>query len=240
MNVPFFSRFSVASSPLVRQVFLTFCARIPGRLGYTKAGLSRGETMAPNPGLRPGRWRNASRPLTRPPVEGSHRSITQRRVGLPPAYSGRENGRGKAGTCRAGTMDTRVSLLQRLRTQDDGRWWKELDDLYRPFIRGVCLRRDPTLGDEADDLAQEVLTVVIRKLATFEWQQVGSFRAWLRAITWNVLKAHWDARQRRPHLLQGGSALAQLEDPHSELSRLWDQEHNQHVAQRLLERVAPD
>jgi RNA polymerase sigma-70 factor (ECF subfamily) len=137
-------------------------------------------------------------------------------------------------------MDTRVSLLQRLRTQDDGRSWKELDDLYRPFIRGFCLRRDPTLRDEADDLAQEVLTVVIRKLATFEWQQVGSFRAWLRAITWNVLKAHWDARQRRPHLLQGGSALAQLEDPHSELSRLWDQEHNQHVAQRLLERVAPD
>lgn len=138
-------------------------------------------------------------------------------------------------------INTSVSLLQRLRAdRGDGQPWIELDELYRPFVLGFCLRRDPSLRDEADDLAQEVMAVVIRKLATFEWQQVGSFRAWLRTITWNVLKAHWEARQRRPHLLPDGSALAQLEDPHSELSRLWDQEHQQHVVQRLLERVTPD
>ena len=31
-------------------------------------------------------------------------------------------------------LNTRVSLLERVRTQDDARSWKELDDLYRPFI----------------------------------------------------------------------------------------------------------
>lgn len=139
-------------------------------------------------------------------------------------------------------LPTKVSLLERVRTQCDARSWQELDDLYRPFILR-CLRQDDTLGHEAEDLAQEVLAVVVRELPAFARERAGSFRAWLRAITLNRLKVFWAARQRRPHRLEDGahgSVLAQLKDPNSELSRLWDQEHNQHVVQRLLERIAPD
>lgn len=140
-------------------------------------------------------------------------------------------------------MNTSVSLLERLRTRADDRSWQELDELYRPFILR-CLRRDPTLHDEANDIAQEVLAVVFRELPAFERQRNGSFRAWLRTITWNRLKTFWDARRRQqPGQREDGahgSALAQLEDPNSELSRLWDQEHNQHLVQRLLERITPD
>ena len=139
-------------------------------------------------------------------------------------------------------MNTKVSLLERLRSRPDQQAWQLLDDLYRPFILH-CLRRDPTLHDEADDLAQEVMAVVVRELPTFERQRTGSFRAWLRTVTFHRLKAFWQARQRRPHLLGDqapGSVLAQLEDAHSELSRLWDQEHNAHVVRRLLERITPD
>jgi RNA polymerase sigma-70 factor (ECF subfamily) len=34
--------------------------------------------------------------------------------------------------------------------------------------------------------------------------------------------------------------LDQLEDPNSDLSRLWDQEHDQHVVRRLLDLIEPD
>jgi RNA polymerase sigma-70 factor (ECF subfamily) len=34
--------------------------------------------------------------------------------------------------------------------------------------------------------------------------------------------------------------LDQLEDPSSDLSRRWDQEHDRHVLERLLELIEPD
>jgi RNA polymerase sigma-70 factor (ECF subfamily) len=33
--------------------------------------------------------------------------------------------------------------------------------------------------------------------------------------------------------------LSQLEDPHSELSQLWDREHDRHLVQRLLAMIEP-
>jgi RNA polymerase sigma-70 factor, ECF subfamily len=47
------------------------------------------------------------------------------------------------------------------------------------------LARVPGLGDEADDLAQEVFVVVIREIPRFQRQREGSFRAWLRQVTVN-------------------------------------------------------
>ena len=136
---------------------------------------------------------------------------------------------------------TSVSLLEKLRTQPDEAAWRWLDDLYRPLIRRWLLR-DPTLRYEAEDLVQEVLAVVVRELPHFQHERAGSFRSWLRTITWNRLQAFWQVRQRRPRLLgsdSGGSFMSQLEDPHSALSRQWDEEHDRHVVRRLMELVEP-
>ncbi len=50
-------------------------------------------------------------------------------------------------------------------------------------------------------------------------------------------------RSRRANPLATGdyeSLLDQLEDPDSNLSRAWDEEHDQHVARRLLELIEPE
>ena len=51
-------------------------------------------------------------------------------------------------------------------------------------------------------------------------------------------------RQLRGDRRAGGSDFAkvldQLADPDSQLSRLWDQEHDRHVARRLLELIEPE
>jgi RNA polymerase sigma factor (sigma-70 family) len=139
-------------------------------------------------------------------------------------------------------METSVSLLERLRAApDDEAAWRRLDDLYRPLLLR-WLRRDPRLGGEAEDLAQEVMHVLVRELPGFHRQRNGSFRRWLRTVTAHRVQAHHRARQGRPAAL--GSPLeecplAQLADPHSELSRLWDQEHDRHVLRRLLELIEP-
>jgi hypothetical protein len=41
--------------------------------------------------------------------------------------------------------------------------WRRLDDLYRPLI-GRWLLRDPSLREEADDVIQEVMDVLVREL----------------------------------------------------------------------------
>jgi RNA polymerase sigma-70 factor (ECF subfamily) len=138
-------------------------------------------------------------------------------------------------------METSASLLERLRSTRDEAAWRRLDDLYRPLVR-CWLLRDPSLRDEADDLVQEVMSVLVRELPRFQRRRTGSFRRWLRTITGHRLAAHYRSRQKRPLVLGGAPQdcpLAQLADPHSELSRLWDEEHDRHVLCRLMELIAP-
>jgi RNA polymerase sigma-70 factor (ECF subfamily) len=136
---------------------------------------------------------------------------------------------------------TSLSLLDRLKRQPTPVDWQRLLDLYQPLI-GRWLARVPGLGDEARDLCQEVLVVVHQELAGFERRREGAFRAWLRAITVNQVRSF--CRARRPLAGLGGDGtedfLARLEDPHSDLSRQWDEDHDRHVLDRLLRLVEPD
>jgi RNA polymerase sigma-70 factor (ECF subfamily) len=138
-------------------------------------------------------------------------------------------------------METSPSLLERLRTGRDEAAWRRLHDLYYPLIRG-WLRGDPGLGDEADDVAQDVMTVLVRELPGFQRQRTGSFRRWLRDVTVHRLLAHQRSRRNRPHALGAPleeSPLAQLADPGSELSRQWDEAHDRYVLRRLMDLIEP-
>jgi RNA polymerase sigma-70 factor (ECF subfamily) len=119
-------------------------------------------------------------------------------------------------------METSASLLERLRSSPDEAAWRRLDDLYRPLIRR-WLSRDPGLGEENEDIVQEVMEVLVRELPGFQRQRTGSFRRWLRTVTAHRLAAHYRARRNRPRALGAPaeeSPLTQLADPNSELSRL--------------------
>jgi RNA polymerase sigma-70 factor (ECF subfamily) len=138
--------------------------------------------------------------------------------------------------------ETSLSLLHRLRhsPQDDG--WSRLADLYTPLIR-TWLRRYDVQESDAHDLVQEVLLAVSKDLRTFEHHgQPGAFRGWLKAILINRLRKFWRARDRQPQA-RGDSdieaKLAQLDDPASELSQIWNREHDQYVLRQLLALAEP-
>lgn len=138
-------------------------------------------------------------------------------------------------------METSVSLLERLRNAPDEASWRRLDEIYRPLIRKWLLR-DQGLGAEAEDIVQDVMHVLVRELPGFQRQRMGSFRRWLRTITAHRVLAHYRARKDRPQALGAPleeCPLAQLGDPNSELSQLWDQEHDRYVLRRLMELVEP-
>lgn len=139
---------------------------------------------------------------------------------------------------------TPVSLLERLKTAaPDSEDWRRLNDIYLPMIRKWLARVPGMQPDDVSDLAQEVLVVVFKELPKFERQREGSFRAWLRCVKVNRVRAHWKERRRQPSAAGGdatGNFLAQLEDPDSELAREWDCQHNQAVFKQLLAIVKPD
>src|SRR6516165_11093870 len=121
---------------------------------------------------------------------------------------------------------TSVSLLDRLKAaRPDASDWNRLQGIYLPLI-SRWLGRVPGLGDEADDLSQEVFVVVVRELPRFQRRREGSFRAWLRRVTVNKIRAHLRRQHRQPVARQDltDEFLDRLEAPGGELAQEWDKE----------------
>lgn len=138
--------------------------------------------------------------------------------------------------------ETSLSLLNRLRCSPESESWDRLVELYAPLVR-AWLRRYDVQDSDADDLLQEVLLAVSKDLGKFEHRgQPGAFRGWLKAIMVNRLRKFWRARDRRPQA-RGNSdidaRLAQLDDPASEMSQIWNREHDQYVLRQLLAVAEP-
>ncbi len=137
---------------------------------------------------------------------------------------------------------TSFSLLDRLKTaRADDPDWSRLQGIYLALIVG-WLRRVPGLRDDAEDLAQEVLVILVREIPRFDRRREGSFRAWLRQITVEPDPDLAQAAGRRPAPIVDpmDGFLDQLADPVGDLAREWDREHDAHVVQKLLAAVKPD
>jgi RNA polymerase sigma-70 factor (ECF subfamily) len=138
--------------------------------------------------------------------------------------------------------ETSLSLLNRLRGSSDSETWDRLFGLYAPLLK-AWLRKYDVQDSDADDLVQEVLMAVAKDVMSFDHNgRPGAFRTWLRSILVNRLRNFWRARGRRPQV-RGDSdierRLAQLEDPASEMSQLWNRQHDRHVARQLLALTEP-
>jgi RNA polymerase sigma-70 factor (ECF subfamily) len=139
-------------------------------------------------------------------------------------------------------LPTSISLLDRLKgTAPSSGDWKRLQEIYSPLIHR-WIRGIPGLEGEADDLAQDVLMVLLREIPKFERQREGSFRAWLRQVTVNRIRTCWKQKRRRPvvGLDRTDGYLEQLADSEGDLAKQWDQDHDRHVLHKLLAVVEPD
>lgn len=134
--------------------------------------------------------------------------------------------------------ETRLSILARVQQTSVGESWTEFSALYDELIKG-WLHRQGVQAQDADDIRQEVMTVVLRRIGSFEHNgRTGAFRAWLRTITSNCLRDHWKKSKRRgsggPNLME---MAAQLEDNSSQQSMLWNAEHDRYVLNHLLTQI---
>ena len=79
-------------------------------------------------------------------------------------------------------LPTRHSMLARLKDWEDQTSWREFFDTYWRLIYAVALKAG--LSDaEAQDVVQETLLTVAKKVGDFRAQPAGSFKGWLLQIT---------------------------------------------------------
>ncbi len=141
---------------------------------------------------------------------------------------------------------TRRSLLTRLKNWDDHKGWQEFMDKYGRFIFGMA-RKSGFTAEEAEDVVQDVLVSVAKKIPDFRYQgDRGSFKAWLVMIVKSRIIDHLRKKYRRlPEAAAAGGVadgtrveerIAQEEDALSH-EALWAGEWEAYVLATALNRV---
>jgi len=140
------------------------------------------------------------------------------------------------------SQQTSLSLLDRLTDQPSETDWQRLATVYSPMLY-QWLRKYQIQEADADDLVQDVLTTLQRKVGDFQHNaRSGAFRNWLRRILTNRLRDHWRAKKRRPQdatYFDGEQQMAELADDESSLTKIWDAQHDRHVMRQLMEMIRP-
>jgi RNA polymerase sigma-70 factor (ECF subfamily) len=126
-------------------------------------------------------------------------------------------------------METSLTWLGRLIDSPSIAEWQRLSDVYKPLI-GSWVTRAGVAESDKDDLVQEVLMVVVRRVGEFEHQHPGAFRGWLRAILANQLKKYFREHAKLPCLIP----LDNICDPTSDESAIYDREHDEYLAARAM------
>lgn len=147
-----------------------------------------------------------------------------------------------------GSLQTRSSLLFRLRDWKDDVSWDEFYRLYHKLIYGVA-RRAGLPHVEAEEVAQDVFKRVSETIDQFESDPArGSFRGWLMNLTrWRVMdRFRSRARDERNlpvqdlHASPGAPSnpLEQLPDPASLSDEATEAEWRESLLAAALERLA--
>jgi len=99
-------------------------------------------------------------------------------------------------------VQTRTSLLVRLKDKGDEHSWCEFYNIYGRLIFGYTLHFQISYA-EAEDIVQEVCIKVFRQIDRFDYSpERGRFRGWLKTITRNTVIDYLRRRQRRRNAKQ--------------------------------------
>lgn len=84
-------------------------------------------------------------------------------------------------------IPTRSSLLERVRSPDDGEAWEDFHRTYDGLIRRLAMKAGLSEG-EAEEVAQDVLIGVHRNILKFNYNRSRcSFKSWLsRLVRWRI------------------------------------------------------
>ena len=108
----------------------------------------------------------------------------------------------------ASSIQTRPSLLNRLKTGDDTESWQEFYRVYGKLVRDFAIQAGLT-DTEADEVVQETAIATARNLPEFRYDpKVCRFKTWLlNQASWRI-KDQFNKRRRIEGLTGGSPARA--------------------------------
>ncbi|MEM7147729.1 MAG: sigma-70 family RNA polymerase sigma factor [Verrucomicrobiota bacterium] len=138
-------------------------------------------------------------------------------------------------------LDTRQTLLLKIRDADNDDAWNEFADLYTPVIRNYCALRSVHQQD-IPDVTQDVLATVARAIKKFEYDpDKGTFRDWLFIVTRSKVFNHFNKKKKQPQGT-GRTTIHQLleEQPDPKEQIDWDLEYKKQMFQWAADKVRPE
>src|SRR5262245_6719557 len=127
---------------------------------------------------------------------------------------------------------TSLTLLQALRRPGDAAAWNRFVRLYTPLLYHWA-RRLGLQQSDAEDLVQDVFTLLLRKLPEFRYEPGRSFRNWLRVVALNK----WRERCRRASPPTGNGNLLDLVAAPDATDAFEEAEYRQQLVRRGLELI---
>ena len=114
------------------------------------------------------------------------------------------------------SLETRPSLLKRLKSGDDSQGWEEFYRTYGGLIRFFAEKAGLT-ADEAEEVVQETAIGVARRLPEFTYDpKVCRFKTWLLNLTRWRIQDQLRKRQKAGRLSQASNAVNQSIQPADE------------------------
>ena len=140
-------------------------------------------------------------------------------------------------------LETRSSLIHRLKATINGESWQDFFNTYWELIFNVARRAGLSHAD-AQDVVQETIVKVHKSFDRFQYDRKrGSFKGWLRSVTRSRLAEHFKKQQKRLPLNQpfedsSENPTAEIIDPNGlELKIIWKEEWHKHIIHSALTRL---
>jgi RNA polymerase sigma-70 factor, ECF subfamily len=128
---------------------------------------------------------------------------------------------------------TPLTLLQRLGQSASPEAWRQFVALYTPLLFHWARSRG-LQEDDAADLVQDVLVILVQRLPEFQYQPGKSFRGWMRMVLLNKWRDRMAAAA--PGQLNG---VAEPEAPDG-VALLEEEEYRRYVVGRALRLMQTD
>jgi RNA polymerase sigma-70 factor (ECF subfamily) len=134
-------------------------------------------------------------------------------------------------------LETRQSLLQRVRDPANTSAWSEFVVLYKPLLMAYVRKRGVSEHDDADDVVQDVFTRLVPAMARFEFNpDRGRFRTWLWQVTHSTL-VDWARRRAVQGRAENNWATNQEAERPGSPDVEWSRLYRNRVLEVVIQRV---
>jgi len=141
-------------------------------------------------------------------------------------------------------LNTRVTLLQKIKNCQDESSWEDFVDYYQGYIYAVVLSMNINYHD-AQDISQAVLLKAWKNLSSFEYDPgKGRFRGWLTTVTKNTVKRFMRKKSKLLENAQGqkkNELECYLNDVGlSDIEEISKREWEAYIAKRAWDNIKPE